>query len=84
MDVELEQQFEVKWFSEKDKVFHQIFIATIESNNETIIHQEEEVDSVEWIPAEKIKNELKEEPDKYSPLYQVGMKIYFDQFHEKQ
>ena len=83
IEVQLEWFFEIHHTSSNDNVFQKIFLATIENEEGTIVHQKEEVDSVEWIPADKIRSELAEEPDKYSPLYQVGMKIYFDEFHGK-
>ena len=76
IDIQLEWFFEFRNNSLEDNVFHRIFYAT---SDEPITIQKEKIDWVQWVKAQDLKNDIEKNPDKYSHIYRMGMKIYFDQ-----
>ena len=81
LDIQLEGFLEFKNFSEQDKVFQRIFFAT--SDEPIVSYQTQEIDSIERVKADILKDDIIANPDKYSRIYRTGMKIYFDEFHGK-
>lgn len=77
IDIELEGSFEFRNNSPEDNVFHRIFLAT---SDDTITIQKEEIEKVERVEISKLKEDITNNPDAYSHIYRMGMKIYFDEY----
>ena len=53
-----------------DNYFCQWYSVIIDREADTFVMQEDEVDELEWVDVEQVKQELKTNPDKYVPAMQ--------------
>ncbi|HUD06609.1 MAG TPA: NUDIX domain-containing protein [Candidatus Saccharimonadales bacterium] len=56
------------------KFFVQWFLAKVDKDKTKITIQKEEVEGVEWIPIETLIDDLKSNPDKYTPNFYESLK----------
>ena len=66
--------FKLKPSEKKDKAYHSVFIA---KTNQQLNLDYEEIESVEWISMEKLKEEFSNNPKKFTPQLLVGLKKFF-------
>jgi len=69
--------FKFPFFDKLDKAFHAIFVG---KSDEEIKPDKREMTEARWIPAEDLKKDIKEHPEKYTPPFVEGMKKYFAEF----
>ena len=69
--------FKYSCFDEVDKAIKVVFKATYDG---PFTLQKEEVDSVHWMPIEKIKNLIETNPELFCKPFYEAMKIYLNKY----
>lgn len=72
--IKAKELFKIKYFSANDKAFHKIFLAV---SDDKIIYDKDEIQFVEWIDEDILKKDILKNPDKYTPVFVLGMKKFF-------
>lgn len=71
--------FKFPLFGKFDKSFHAIFIG---KSDKKIKPDKKEMTEIKWVSVNSLKEDLAKNPNKYTPPFRKGMKIYFDKFYK--
>lgn len=74
VDVEYEPLFKYKSFSEESRAFRKLYKAI---SDQKVNPDESEIAKIEWMSLGEIKQDLGNNPDKYTPVVRKGFDIYF-------
>ena len=70
--------FKYPFYDKFDKAFHAVFAG--KSDNE-IKFQKEEITHIKWIPAMELKKDAEKHPEKYTPPFLEGLRIFFNEYY---
>ncbi|MFH1770801.1 MAG: NUDIX domain-containing protein [archaeon] len=63
--------------SHNDNAFHSVFIG---KSDEKITPDKKEMTSVRWISLDNLKKEIEKHPERYTPPFITGIKIFFEKY----
>jgi len=69
--------FKYPFFNKIDKSFHAVFTG---KSDKEIKPDQREISQIIWITPKNLKQDLKQNPQKYTPPFRGGMKIFFKNF----
>ena len=72
--------FIFKNFRKTDKAFHAVFTA---NSDDDIIPDKREMSEIKWISPDKLLDDINSNPNKYTPSFIKGMKIFFEKYGDK-
>jgi isopentenyl-diphosphate delta-isomerase len=72
--------FTYPFLDKVDKSWHCVFVG---KSDEMITPNEREIDKIEWIDADKLKDDIIINSKRYTPPFIEGMKIYFEEFYRR-
>ncbi|MDZ7798809.1 MAG: NUDIX domain-containing protein [Patescibacteria group bacterium] len=72
--------FKYPFFDKTDKAFHAVFIS---KSDKKIKPDKREISEIIWLTPQKLKQDLKANPKKYTPPFRKGMEIFFTQYYKK-
>lgn len=75
--IEVKKLFTFPYFNDIDKAWHCVFIG---KSDDTIQPDAREIEFIKWIDVDKLKIDIKENPDKYVPPFIEAMIKYFNEF----
>ena len=73
--------FIYKFFQKNDKGFHAVFYEKYDGN---IKADKREISEIKWIEAIELYKDITKNPEKYTPPFIRGMKIFFNGFYDKE
>ncbi len=79
INIPLKKLFVYPFFDKYDKAFRAVFIG---KTDKEIYHNKKEIQGIKWIDANKLKKEILESPNKYTPPFVEGMKIFFSKYFD--
>lgn len=73
INIKYKRLFIYKFFNEIDKSFHAVFIA---KSDFPLRLDKNEIQSIKWISLEDLKKDILKNPEKYTPPFLEGIKIF--------
>ena len=73
--------FIYKYFDTIDKSFHALFFGITDKN---LTPDPNEISELKWFSPEKLKEDIKDNPEKYVPHVIYGLNKYFNEIHNKE
>lgn len=80
LDIEFKELFTFRHQDNFDSAFATVFFATSDNN---IIPEEQEISEVKWVTLDWLKENMITSPEKYTPPFLQGMKIYWQKYGVK-
>ena len=61
-----------------DKLFYSVYVG---KSDDEIKFEEKEITKIKWIQVEELKKDIETNPQKYTPTFVEGMKIFFEKYY---
>lgn len=79
ISIPIKYLFKYSSFDKIDKAFRTVFVG---KSDDKIKPDNREMTEIRWISADKLKKDIKENPNKYTLPFVMGMKKYFAEFYK--